>query len=189
MSELTCASPVKYMVSVLSACPPAMTEVIRSLSDRWGLTDFVGPVMPFTWTDYYEPEMGAPLSRRFVSFRDLIRPERLPDIKRETNDIESRFSEGGMRRVNIDPGYLSAAHLILATGKGYTHRPYLRGGVYADLTLLYQRGTFTALPWTYPDYAEGAVIVMFNKMRDRYLLQLKSGQGMCEDSERNAVIR
>jgi hypothetical protein len=75
--------------------------------------------------------------------------------------------------VNIDPGYLSQAHLILATGKGYTHRPYLRNGIYADLTLIYQGKKFRSLPWTYPDYADEKQLAMLEVIRARYLLQLK----------------
>ncbi|HLZ18682.1 MAG TPA: DUF4416 family protein, partial [Smithellaceae bacterium] len=75
---------------------------------------------------------------------------------------------------NIDPGYLSQAHLILATGKGYTHRPYLRDGIYADLTLIYQGKKFCTLPWTYPDYADEKQTTMLAAIRARYLLQLKN---------------
>jgi hypothetical protein len=103
----------------------------------------------------------------------LIRPELLPDVKLFTNDVENKYSVQGNRRVNIDPGYISPAHLILATGKGYTHRPYLRDGIYADLTLIYREKSFHSLPWTYPDYAEKPVMEMFNRMRSKYLIQLK----------------
>jgi hypothetical protein len=187
MSELTCAAPVKLVVSVLSSRPTLIAEALRILSDRWGLVDFVSPRMPFPWTKYYELEMGVPLGRRFASFEPLIRPEHLPDIKRETNGMEDRFSEEGARKVNIDPGYISAAHLVLATGKGYSHRPYLRDGVYADLTLLYQGGTFTVLPWTYPDYAHGDAVAMFNRIRERYLVQLKTGRGVCAAGDERGV--
>jgi hypothetical protein len=97
----------------------------------------------------------------------------LPDIKLATNDIEDRSALDKRRQINIDPGYISKAHLILATGKGYTHRPYLRDGIYADLTLIYQGKKFCPLPWTYPDYAEGEQISMFSKIRAKYLSQLK----------------
>jgi len=97
----------------------------------------------------------------------------LPDVKLLANDVEHRFSVRGKRRVNIDPGYISQAHLILATGKGYTHRPYLRDGIYADLTLMYRGKTFHSLPWTYPDYSAKPVIDMFNRIRSKYIMQLK----------------
>jgi hypothetical protein len=65
------------------------------------------------------------------------------------------------------------AHLILATGKGYAHRPYLRDGIYADLTLIYRDKSFHSLPWTYPDYAGEEVIGMLTRIRGKYLMQLK----------------
>jgi len=75
--------------------------------------------------------------------------------------------------VNIDPGYVAAAHLILATGKGYDHRPYLRSGIYADLTLVYRAGAFRPLPWTYPDYAAPETLAIIQSVRRKYLGQLQ----------------
>jgi hypothetical protein len=97
----------------------------------------------------------------------------LPGIKLAANEIEDKFTARQRRSVNIDPGYLSQAHLILATGKGYSHRPYLRDGIYADLTLIYQNRQFCSLPWTYPDYADEKQLEIFGKIRARYLIQLK----------------
>ena len=117
--------------------------------------------------------MGHPLWRRFISFAELVRPESLPDIKIWTNELESRYVVQKKRSVNIDPGYISSAHLLLATGKAYTHRPYLRDGIYVDVTLIYQNKAFRSLPWTYPDYAEPGMKDMMKRIRDKYLLQLK----------------
>ena len=114
------------------------------------------------------------MERLFVSFAVLIRPESLPDVKLQTNDLEREFSRADGRRVNIDPGYISSANLILATGKGYSHRPYLRDGIYADLTLMYYEKFFQTLPWTYPDYAEQETREMFNRLRAKYLVQVKN---------------
>jgi hypothetical protein len=117
--------------------------------------------------------MGENLVRRFFTMEKLIRPEALPDIKLATNEIEDKSALNSRRQVNIDPGYISKAHLILATGKAYTHRPYLRDGIYADLTLVYQGKKFCSLPWTYPDYADEKQLLMLSKIRAKYLLQLK----------------
>jgi hypothetical protein len=120
--------------------------------------------------------MGPARVRRFLSMEKLIRPEALPDVKLATNAIEEESMRDGHRQVNIDPGYLSQAHLILATCKVYTHRPYLRDGIYADLTLIYQGKKFHALPWTYPDYADERQLAMLGAIRSRYLLQLKTAE-------------
>jgi len=164
---------VKLFMSHIYADGHLLKDVLQTLSSDYGGVDFVSRQMTFHYTDYYREEMGPSLERRFVFFSKLISPESLPDVKLCANAIEERTSTLGNRRINIDPGYISQAHLILATGKGYTHRPYLREGIYADLTLVYKGKSFETLPWTYPDYGEKETIKIFNKVRTRYLMQLK----------------
>ena len=173
MSNPQLPEAVKLIASLFSGDERLLGDAVQALSERYGRADFISAPAPFTYTDYYEKEFGGSLIRRFVAFERLIRPEALPDVKIWTNALEKRLVAGGRRRVNIDPGYLAKAHLILATGKGYTHRPYLREGIYADLTLIYRDKSFPPLPWTYPDYAGGEVIGMLTRIRDKYLLQLK----------------
>jgi hypothetical protein len=93
-----------------------------------------------------------------------------------TNRLEKKYAApDGNRRINIDPGYIRLEHVILATTKGYAHRPYLRGGIYADLTLIYRNKSFQPLEWTYPDYRQEEVIALFNQFRKRYLEDLRGG--------------
>jgi len=169
--------PVKLFVSVIAADRGRMAKAIGELAGRFGEPDFVSEVLPFDDTDYYTAEMGTGLIRRFVTFDRLIRPEELPAVKLCTNALEERLAESGARRVNIDPGYVARQHLILATGKGYSHRPYLGRGIYADLTLEYRKETFRPLEWTYPDYRAERTIGMLNALRRRYVIQLKQETG------------
>jgi len=168
--------PVKLFVSVIAVDRGRMAEVIGELAGAFGQPDFVSEVLPFEYTDYYTAEMGTGLVRRFVTFERLIRPEELPAVKLCTNALEERFSEGGARRVNIDPGYVARQHFILATGKGYSHRPYIGRGIYADLTLEYRRETYRPFVWTYPDYRAPETLEMLNGLRKRYVMQLKNRQ-------------
>jgi hypothetical protein len=176
MSKPTQALPVKLVFSVFAPAAGILNDIIKGLSALYGQPDFVSEQIPFDYTDYYSPEMGEKLVRRFLSMGKLIRPETLPDIKLATNEIEEASVINDRRQVNIDPGYLSQSHLILATGKGYSHRPYLRDGIYADLTLIYQGKRFCSLPWTYPDYADEKQLAMLSAIRSRYLLQLKTSE-------------
>jgi hypothetical protein len=173
MSKPGTAEPVKLIFSVFAKETELLNKAIEILSSNYGQPDFVSAIVPFDYTNYYCAEMGHGLVRRFLSMERLIRPEALPDIKLATNEIENKSALDLRRRVNIDPGYISKAHLILATGKAYTHRPYLRDGIYADLTLVYQGKKFCSLPWTYPDYADEKQLIMLSKIREKYLLQLK----------------
>ena len=173
MSKLESPESVKLISSIFSADRDLLAEILNKLSEEYGEADFISDFIPFDYTDYYASEMGQSLVRRFVSFENLVRPESLPRIKIFTNKVEEKYLSNGKRRANIDPGYISKHHLILATGKSYTHRPYLGGGIYADLTLIYRNKTFQPLEWTYPDYAGGNIIEMFNRLREKYIVQLK----------------
>ncbi|MCX8043410.1 MAG: DUF4416 family protein [Desulfobacterota bacterium] len=166
--------PVKLIVSIISGNQELAGAVIERLSERFGSTDVVSDMMPFDYTDYYAAEIGTELFRRMVSFTQLIDPDELSEIKLFTNDMETHFARpDGTRQVNIDPGYISLWHLVLASCKPFAHRPYLGKGVYADLTLLYRGKTFTPLAWTFPDYRSQPMIALLNDVRERYYQQVK----------------
>jgi hypothetical protein len=168
--------PVKLLVSLITADDRLMSEAVAILAKRYGEIDFESEDLPFDFTSYYALEMGAGLYRRLVTFGPLIPRESLVRIKGETNELEATFAVNGKRRINIDPGYISAEHLILATTKGYTHRPYLGQGIYADLTLIYRSGEFHPLEWTYPDYASHEMRHILAGIRRRYLSGISKGE-------------
>ena len=171
------AEPVKLFMSLMVAQEGSFQQGVTDLCSTFGEVDFISERYPFNLTDYYTREMGPDLFRHFVTFEPLIPPSSLPEIKQATNRIEERHAvPGGSRRINIDPGYLSMEHVILATTKGYTHRPYLREGIYADLTLIFRNKSYQALEWTYPDYAKQEIISLFNQCRIRYREDLKRRQ-------------
>ncbi len=177
MGRIGVPKPVKLIMSVIATDGQLFPEVSEVLAASYGGVDFESDTLPFDCTQYYTPEMGEGLLRRFYTFRPLIPRELLVRIKRETNERETQFAAAGKRRVNLDPGYISAEHLILATTKGYTHRPYLGEGIYADLTLIYRDGEFRPLEWTYPDYASFQIREILQGIRKRYLQELKEEEG------------
>jgi hypothetical protein len=87
--------------------------------------------------------------------------------------MERARGTGGRREANIDPGYLLLERLVLATGKNFSHRIYVGRGIYADLTLIYQRGAYRALPWTYPDYAGAPLGRFLAAVRRKYAVDLR----------------
>jgi len=117
MSKPGTVEPVKLFFSVFAKDTELLSNTIENLSSTYGKPDFISAIMLFDYTDYYSPEMGENLVRRFLSMEKLIRPEALPDIKITTNEIEDKLALNSRRQVNIDPGYISKAHLILDTGK------------------------------------------------------------------------
>jgi len=170
MSKLKEPPAVKLFLALLFNNDLDMENLVEVINNELGNIDYTSDVFDFCSTRYYQEEMGNDLKRQVLSFTKLIKREQLVDIKILANDIESRFCDSkGNRTVNLDPGYIAAEHLILATGKGYYHRPYLGSGVYADLTLVYQNNSFKGLEWTYPDYKLDHMQEIFMNIRDIYM--------------------
>ncbi len=164
---------VKPVASLILARKDLAAPVLRRLTAYYGPVDLAGPLWPFTATEYYAREMGGELWRCLAAFLHLAGPAHLADGKIFTNAVEQRFSMGGRRLVNIDPGYVAKERLVLATGKNYAHRLYLGRGIYGDLTLLAGAGGFQTLSWSYPDYAAGPLPELLFAVRRKYLWQLK----------------
>lgn len=173
MSKLREPPPVKLITGIIYTPDSKLEQCMKSLAEHLGETDFTSEAFPFDLTPYYEEEMGPGLKRKIVTFKKLIKREDIVKVKIFTNNLERVFSYENKRTINIDPGYLAQEHLILATGKGYSHRPYLGGGVYADLTLIYVHDEYRALEWTYPDYGSEEMRALFKRLRNEYISQLK----------------
>jgi len=173
MGEAKIPEPVKLIASVFGADAGRLLQAESLLVERYGPLDYRSELLPFAHTDYYTPEFGAPLVRMIVAFERLVAPDLLPTIKRQTNELERANSVERHRWANIDPGYVSLSKLILATTKDHAHRIYVRDGIYAEVTLHYQGGTFRSCPWTYPDYASPPYIAIFNHIRHEYHRQLR----------------
>lgn len=177
MSILKAPDPVKPIAAIFSASRESISSIAELLEEHMGPVDYVSRETIFDQTDYYHAEMGGPLFKRLFGFDLLIEPQALPAIKKRCAALETEWAVEGRRRINIDPGYVALDKLVLATGKPASHRIYLDQGVWADLTLTYQRGGFQPLPWTYPDFEAGELNLAAAEIRKRYLDQLKSNKG------------
>jgi len=173
MSMPRTPDPAKLVIGIFLKEKPLLDAAAVELADRFGSVDMVSPWFPFDYTDYYESEMGTPLFRRMFSFHTLIQQGELAAIKNATNDIEEKYTINSCRQLNIDPGYMLHAQFVLATGKNYSHRIYIGKNIYADLALMYMRGGFKPLPWTYPDYADERMLTYLQQVRNRYVNDLK----------------
>jgi hypothetical protein len=171
MGEASQFLPEKLVMAILISRPEREQELLGILERTWGQPDLCSPPIPFTYTDYYDDEMGQGIQRFFVSFRRLVDPSLIADIKLQTNRIEERFREGDARKVNIDPGLLCLSRFILVTTKESAHRIPLSGGIYAEVTLLFHKGSFRPLEWTYPDYRSPEYLRILNEIRGLYKAQ------------------
>jgi hypothetical protein len=171
MGEVTQFLPEKLVMAVLISRPQREQELLGILDRTWGPSDFCSQLMPFTYTDYYDVEMGPGIQRFFVSFRRLVDPSMIADIKLQTNRVEEQFREAERRKVNIDPGLLCLSRFVLVTTKESAHRVPLSGGIYAEVTLLFHKGSFRPLEWTYPDYRSPEYLRALNEIRGLYKAQ------------------
>jgi hypothetical protein len=125
---------------------------LKMLTAEFGDFEKISEPYEFTFTDYYEKEMGRGLEKRFIVFQKVIERAELADMKIFTTMVEKKLSVDGRRRINIDPGYITRTNLVLATTKEFPHRIYLKDGIFAEVTLLFKKDGCEHLNWTYPDF-------------------------------------
>jgi len=163
---------VKLICGIISGSPGVLDEAITAVGKLFGAIDIASERVAFDLTDYYEDQMGSGLLRQFVSFAQPRSPDVLVQAKQATNALEaeiaSRHPDGPARPVNLDPGYIEQAKLVLASMKNFAHRIHLAGGVYGEVTLLYRKGGgWSSLPWTFPDYASGRYDTFLTAVREK----------------------
>jgi hypothetical protein len=157
--------PVKLFVAIMYDKNAPIEQVLMRMDERFGLRECAYGPVPFSWTEYYEKEMGANLLKCYYCYQNLIEREQLPTIKVFTNNLEKEYAIHNKRAVNIDPGYLSRDKLVLASTKDFYHRLYLADGIYGEVTLHYRKGKFRYFSWTYADYLTEGVQAILEKSR------------------------
>jgi hypothetical protein len=163
----------KLIIGILISRLEWKGELLKILEREFGPVDYESRLLPFHYTDYYHREMGEKIWRLFISFKDLIPPDLLAGIKARTNEIEKAFSEQGHRFINLDPGIINRSHLLLATTKDGSHRIPLCRGIFAEVTLVYEKAHFKSLEWTYPDYRSDEYKEILHRIRGIYKKQIK----------------
>jgi len=170
MGQMRDVPPAALIAGLTFATPGALDEAMRRLAGSFGPVEMESPVFAFDMTGYYHDEMGGNLEKRFLCFREPVDRGALSSVKLATNGIERELarpdSDPPRRTVNIDPGYVTLSKLVLASTKDYSHRIYVGGGVFAETTLRFVRGTFAPIDTTYPDYRTPLAIDFFNSVRD-----------------------
>lgn len=162
-------SPVLLITAVCYQHEIEVEQLLQTMAANYGAICRRSTPFAFTHTNYYRNEMGDALNKFFCAFEKLIEPTDIVDIKLFTNDLETQYSSAGKRRVNIDPGYLEAPKLILATTKNFSHRIYLGKGIYGDVQLYWRHSHFHCNEWTYPDYRQPQTLAFFTELRKHYL--------------------
>jgi|GEM_PF-46830 len=168
------SSPAALFMAVLFAPAVSYDEVRAEVTREFGNILEASPVFPFNYSEYYTAEMGGNLQKVFFLLARLIDPAAVVEWKLRAQEVESRYTENGKRKINFDPGYLDASKLVLATTKNYDHRIYLGRGIYGDVQLRFRFQQFHFNEWTYPDYRQPEHITFFEKARLKYFDLLKT---------------
>jgi hypothetical protein len=178
MWELQTPKPAKLIIGILAANEDCLKAAVEAIKTEFGRIDFASDVWPFEQTDYYKNETGEHILRQFVSIEKLIDPGKLAKIKHKTNKLEQKPAKQSasdlLRPVNLDPGIIEPSKLILATTKNYSHRIYIGKKMYAEVTLIFDKGIWKPFEYTYPDYRQDCYHDFFSKVRERLVEQLKS---------------
>jgi len=176
MAQVTEPQPVQLLIGVIFAADDLLASLKCEMVELWGEIEMVSPTFAFDITDYYEDEMGVGLGRIFYAFKDLIDPGRVVEVKLAANQIERAFAEEGMRRVNLDPGYMDFYKLVLVSNKYLGQKIYLGKGVYADPTLYYDKG-WKPYDWGFPDFKSGRYDAFLTEVRGSYKAKIRTGAG------------
>jgi len=177
MTEAKAFVAVKLICGMIASRDIVFEKTEEILKNLYGPVDFFSAYIPFTFTDYYEKDMGVGLRRKFLSFQELIPPENLSEIKIRTNVIEGELKqeyETSQRIMNLDPGILTASSLFMATAKDFAHRVPLQHGIYGHLEFLFGKKMIRTLDWTFPDFKTEDYQSFFLSVRKIYMEQLKT---------------
>ena len=175
MGEIHGFEEEKLIIGIIYSDMTVYNEAVKILEERFGPIDGESERFSFSreFSNYYDEELGGEGDRVILSFRDTVEPSRQSEIKSMTNEIEARFSVGGKRKINIDPGFINHGRLMLATTKAAGFRIPLSDGIYTELTLFWAKGGWHKLPWTYRDYQSEKVQKFLTETRARYLAKRK----------------
>ncbi len=179
MGSPTPHEPVLRIVAIITRHEQALEWAIGHMTSKWGGVALESETFAFEETRYYEPTMGSHLGKTFLAFERLADPAELADWKWMTNAWEDEYAASAghaePRPLNLDPGYITPAKLVLASTKDHAHRIYLRDGMYAEVTLFYRHGAWQHHEFTFPDYRRGDYQQFFTRCRQ--WLRQKSASG------------
>lgn len=170
MGDLRLHPPTLLMTAVITRYEAALAWARARCVEQWGPIALESSTFPFVETNYYEPTMGPALGVTFLAFERPYDAGETATTKLQTNDWEAEYAALGQhaepRPLNLDPGYLTLAKLVLSSTKDHTHRLYLGRGIYGEVTLFYRRGAWRDHEFTFPNYRRSDYQEFFTACRD-----------------------
>lgn len=184
MSRPGAPAPCVLVLGLLRSPSVSQEKLLPALAERFGPVGSSSGEEPFAQSRYYDGEMGSGLLRSFRAFEGMRDPGELVRLKLTANALEAAWAGPQGRAVNADPGLLNLTQVVLASGKPAAHRVYLGQGIYAEVELVFERGSFRRLPWTYPDYREPRALAFFNEVREGHRRRLRSAAASFSNVQR-----
>ena len=89
-----------FFCAIMYSDASVFSESIKLLSSYFGKAQDMSDEFDFNFTEYYAPEFGANLKKRFVIYSLPIAT--LAEARLNTGKIEDILSSNGKRTVNID---------------------------------------------------------------------------------------
>jgi len=180
MGEPSSPEPALRLLAAFSRHPAALEWARVRAEQVWGPVALASRVFPFHDTDYYQPTMGPELGKVFFVFAQLCDPAGAVDDKLLSGVWEQEYARLGQhaepRPLNLDPGYITSAKLVLTSTKDHAHRIYLARGIYAEVTLHYRDRQWQHHPWTFPDYRRADYQEFFTQARNYLRARIKQEQ-------------
>jgi len=170
MGQPSSPPPCLLLMAAFSRYDAAFDWARCRAVEAWGPVVLESPAFAFSETDYYRSTMGPDLHKMFFAFQRPFDPADLPEIKLQTNRWEEEYAalagRAEPRPLNLDPGYLTLAKLVLASTKDFAHRIYLSRGIYAEITLQYRHHGWRRHEYTFPDYRRPDYHQFFDACRE-----------------------
>jgi len=150
---------------------------LREMGALWGNPQRKSEIFPFLYTNYYQ-DIGNPLFRRFLSFEGLMEGSLLWERKTQAIDLEGK--SGSPRRINVDPGILDGARLLLASTKDRAQRIPISDSLYAEVTLRYRGKKWVSFDYTFPDFRETTYHSFLEEVRKDVLDEMRELERFCK---------
>jgi len=175
---------VTPLLAMLANDAASFAVARKPLEELFGPVELQSQLYAFNKTEYYDASMGKGLQRQFFTFKRLADPAGLVDWKLTTNRLEVELkailssqnpaAASIDRPINLDPGYLTGAKLVLASTKDFAHRIYLRDGIFAEITMGFRGDSWVSHDFTFPDFRSGMYDDFLKKARDWHLRKVKN---------------